>query len=214
MSSRDNILNKLRLVSHQFEQIDVATSMRDVVMLDDGSREALVELFIKQGELLNNQITRMSDDESAIEAILNIVGDDTGLLAWDFEHIPVRGLENALKQNNINRQPHNDASVRVGITGASGALAGTGSIVIASGDGKARSVSLLPYVHVAIVKTSQILPNMEAWMKEQRAKGLDAFRQSSNVTVITGASRTADIGMELVLGAHGPAELHIILMDD
>ena len=214
MSSRDNILNKLRLISHQFEEVNDEAPMRDVVLVEEESHEALIDLFIQQGELLNNQITRVSDDESAIESILNIVGDDSGVLTWDFDHIPVRGLEPALNQNNIERQPHDDASVRVGITGVDGALAGTGSIVIASGDGKARSVSLLSYVHIAVVKTSQILPNMEAWMKEQRTNGLETFRQSSNVTVITGASRTADIGMELVLGAHGPAELHIILIDD
>ncbi|MCA9912337.1 MAG: LUD domain-containing protein, partial [Anaerolineae bacterium] len=56
-----------------------------------------------------------------------------------------------------------------------------------------------------------ILPHFEAWIAQQGADA-ENFRQSGNHVVITGASRTADIGMELVLGAHGPADLHIIIL--
>jgi L-lactate dehydrogenase complex protein LldG len=70
---------------------------------------------------------------------------------------------------------------------------------------------LLPHVHVAIIRAEQILPHLEAWLNQQ-SQDLSEFRKVGNHIIITGASRTADIAMELVLGAHGPAHLHVIIV--
>jgi L-lactate dehydrogenase complex protein LldG len=102
--------------------------------------------------------------------------------------------------------------MRVGITGVDAALAATGSLVLAAGVGKHRVTSLLPPLHIAVVRASQIMPDLESWVAMQRAQGLDAFRRMSSVIVISGPSRTADIAMQLIMGMHGPAELHIILI--
>lgn len=68
-------------------------------------------------------------------------------------------------------------------------------------------------VHIAVVQSSQIVPNLESWWAEQRAARLEQVRQRSNVVIITGPSRTADIAMQLVMGMHGPQELHLILLN-
>ncbi|NDJ54030.1 MAG: lactate utilization protein, partial [Chloroflexi bacterium] len=75
-----------------------------------------------------------------------------------------------------------------------------------------RSASLLPTMHIAIIRQEQIVPNFEAWAEQQRADEFEGFRQASNIVAISGASRTADIAMELILGMHGPAELHIVIL--
>jgi L-lactate dehydrogenase complex protein LldG len=134
------------------------------------------------------------------------------VLRWDEAHIPVKGLTEALQQHGIAQADDHDASVHIGITGADSAIASTCSLVLQCGDGKPRTVSLLPYVHVAVVRAEQLLPNMEAWYKQQADSDLNAFRESSMTNIVSGASRTADIGMELVQGAHGPAELHCIVI--
>lgn len=103
-----------------------------------------------------------------------------------------------------------DPSVRVGLSGAPAALAATGSLVLASDTGQYRNASLLPPVHIVIVTTSQIIPDFESWIAEQRANQLDHFRRSSNIVLISGPSKTADIAMELILGMHGPVELHVV----
>jgi L-lactate dehydrogenase complex protein LldG len=107
-----------------------------------------------------------------------------------------------------------DGGVRVGLTGVDAALAATGSVVVVSGSGRARAASLVPPIHIAVVAASQIVPDLESWWAVQKAAGLEQIRQHSNVVVITGPSRTADIAMQLVMGMHGPRELHLVLLAD
>ncbi|MCP5101116.1 MAG: lactate utilization protein C, partial [Chloroflexi bacterium] len=82
------------------------------------------------------------------------------------------------------------------------------------GNGRYRTTSLLPPVHIAIMTTDQISPNLESWLANQRAETPDLFKNASNIAIISGASRTADIAMELILGMHGPGKLHIILLSN
>ncbi|MEZ4518784.1 MAG: lactate utilization protein [Chloroflexota bacterium] len=103
--------------------------------------------------------------------------------------------------------------MRVGLTGADAGLAATGSLVLQSGSGRYRAASLLPPLHIAVLTADRIVPDLENWWTQQRAAGLDQVRQRSNIVVITGPSRTADIAMQLVMGMHGPRELHLILLD-
>lgn len=62
------------------------------------------------------------------------------------------------------------------------------------------------------LRSTQIVPDLESWMAAQRADGFAAMRGASNIVVVSGPSRTADIAMELVMGMHGPRELHIVLL--
>jgi L-lactate dehydrogenase complex protein LldG len=105
-----------------------------------------------------------------------------------------------------------DAGARVGLTGVDAALAATGSLVLSSGDGRARAASLLPPIHIAVVTADQILPDLESWLASSKAAGSAPIRRPSNIVVITGPSRTADIAMQLVMGMHGPREVHVVLM--
>ncbi len=145
-------------------------------------------------------------------SLLALLGEDRRLLSWDLAHIPLPGLQAALDHAGIEIAAPEDASVRVGLTGADAALAATGSVILSSGPGKPRTVSLLPDVHIVVITAGQIVPNLETWAADRRAQGLDDFRQTSSVMIISGPSRTADIAMQLVLGAHGPAALHILIL--
>jgi len=102
------------------------------------------------------------------------------------------------------------AQAPVGITAALAGLADTGSLVVTSGPGQARAASLVPPVYLAFLQTRDIYPNLPAWMAQQ---GADLLPQTANLTIITGPSRTADIELTLVVGVHGPGEIHVILID-
>lgn len=97
----------------------------------------------------------------------------------------------------------------VGITGASCAIAETGTLVTLSGHATPASVSLLTETHIAVLPVSRIVRTMEdAW-------GLIRCEQDAlprAVNFISGPSRTADIEQTVTLGAHGPYRVHIILV--
>jgi L-lactate dehydrogenase complex protein LldG len=133
---------------------------------------------------------------------------------WEDSALPLDGVSDALRAGGMTVTTPGDPQATAGITGADAALAATGSLVLTSGPGRYRLPSLLPPRHIALVRASQILPTLEAWVARRRDQGLDGFQASSNIIIISGPSLTADIAMELVLGMHGPGALHIILIDD
>jgi L-lactate dehydrogenase complex protein LldF len=98
--------------------------------------------------------------------------------------------------------------VQVGLTGATAGLADTGSIVLASGPGRGRLVSLLPPVHIALLSRQHLYPSLPSFLEAHPG----IVTQGSNLVIITGPSRTADIEMTLTHGVHGPREVHVILM--
>ena len=102
-------------------------------------------------------------------------------------------------------------SDRVGITGAYCAIAETGTLMMLSGASTPPSVSLLPETHVALVRASRIVPCMEEAWALLRAEHATMPRA---VNFISGPSRTADIEQTLVLGAHGPYRVHVVLIND
>jgi L-lactate dehydrogenase complex protein LldG len=84
----------------------------------------------------------------------------------------------------------------------------TGSIVTSSGCG-GRGASVVPDCHIVFATTDQLVPDLEAAMALIQQRGLPS--KSSYVGLITGSSRTADIEKILVLGAHGPRRLAVVL---
>jgi L-lactate dehydrogenase complex protein LldG len=96
----------------------------------------------------------------------------------------------------------------VGITGAYCGIAETGTLMQLSGDNEPAATSLLPETHIALLPWERIVRTMEdAWDLLRRER--DALPRQVNF--ISGPSRTADIEMTLVMGAHGPFRVHIIL---
>jgi L-lactate dehydrogenase complex protein LldG len=100
--------------------------------------------------------------------------------------------------------------VDVGITGVEAAIAETGSLVITSGAGRSRGAPLIPPVHVAIVGRDQIVPDLlDFWAAWTTG---DEPWPAATITV-TGPSKTADIEGILITGVHGPAVVHVMLVD-
>jgi L-lactate dehydrogenase complex protein LldG len=97
----------------------------------------------------------------------------------------------------------------VGVTGAFAAIAETGTLVLASAPDTPATASLLPETHVAVVSVRRIVPHMEdAW-----ALAREEFRQLPRaINFVSGPSRTADIDQQIVVGAHGPYRVHIIVV--
>jgi L-lactate utilization protein LutC len=97
----------------------------------------------------------------------------------------------------------------VGVSYAQWGIAETGTLILTSDEEKHRLVSLVPPVHVAILREENILPNLDEALGKVHHEEPDAMSRA--ITWITGPSRTADIELTLVVGVHGPRELHVIL---
>ena len=98
----------------------------------------------------------------------------------------------------------------MGLTGSYCAIAETGTLVLLSGQESHATTSLLPETHIAVIRRSRIVKTMEDAWQLIRGEVVSLPRQ---VSFISGPSRTADIEMTLVYGAHGPFRVHVIILD-
>lgn len=213
-TSRSKILGKLRQAQQPFTNVAPIEKRRHMVPMTNMSQAALMERFVAAAEQLSCTVEQFSSEDDAIKNIIEKIEGDSLVLAWGFEHIPLPHLSDALESSGCKIAEAHDSSVRVGITGAEAALAATGSLVTGTGAGKYRQTSLLPSLHIAVIKVSQIVADFETWVEAQKANGLEIFRQQSNIVLISGPSRTGDIAFELILGMHGPHAVHIIIVED
>jgi L-lactate dehydrogenase complex protein LldG len=200
-------------------------------------REALITSFAAELAALRGNFHRCARAElpglvGDLIAEAGAGADAPGLLAWGQAGLPpaAEGLLAALQQQGVRLLaahvpfdgPERAARLgemeqaAAGLTGAEAALADVGGLVLRSGAGRGRLASLFPPTHIAVVTPEQFYASLADWMAALRADGRQesTFAGVSNLTVITGPSRTADIEKTLVLGVHGPRDLHVICLED
>ena len=216
MSARQNILNRIRL-ANESHRSSVGDSAQDVAShLRDRKRGPLPTMKwerlarFKQCSIeaasTIDEVDSLAQVPAAVARYLaenelpatGVCWPELGDLDWHGA-----GLE-------IEARPANGDD-KSGITGSYCGLAETGTLMLLSGEQTYATTSLLPDPHIALVSASRIVPCMEdAW---------DLFREEigefpRQVNFVSGASRTADIEMTLVYGAHGPFRVHVIIVDD
>jgi len=100
-------------------------------------------------------------------------------------------------------------NTEVGITGCEFLIAHTGSVMVSSAQKGGRQMFVYPPVHIVVARKNQLVGYLDEAYAGIHEKYNDNF--PSQIVLITGPSRTADIEKTLVLGAHGPKELHVFL---
>ncbi len=101
-------------------------------------------------------------------------------------------------------------SCDAGLTTCEAIVAQTGSIIVSSSTNGGRSLSILPHAHVVIARVDQVMGDLSDAFTFIQQRNSD--HMPSMISFITGPSRTGDIERILVLGAHGPKELFLILV--
>jgi L-lactate dehydrogenase complex protein LldG len=151
-----------------------------IVQGDEGIAEALTKIIRPQRIAIS--------DNPEIERLLNLT---------DLE----------IEELGIAPNAHDIFRFDVGISTVQAAIAETGTLVLDSTRERHRLVSLVPPIHIAIVRASQIYTTLgEVLSLIRKDKEI-----SPAVTFITGPSRTADIELTLAIGVHGPQELYVII---
>jgi len=104
-----------------------------------------------------------------------------------------------------------DGSDLAGVSYAFGAIAESGTLMLLSGPDNPTTLNFLPDTHIVVISAEDIAGDYESlWTRLRERYGAGAMPRVVNL--ITGPSRSADIGQTLILGAHGPRQLHVIVV--
>jgi L-lactate dehydrogenase complex protein LldG len=182
--------------------------------------DKLVDAFIKELLNVNTEVQKVETEEELRASIIEFARRKgaSSFAIWDTEYLGSLGLSDFLKGAGLQEIKSNDkyeiAEAGIGITGADYAIADTGTLVLLTDVSRPRGVSLLPPVHVAVAKKSDIVSNINEIFIILKQSLNAGQRVPSCMTFITGPSRTADIELNLTLGVHGPKELYVIIAPD
>ena len=215
-AARQAIFDRIRKAQNrppQPDQSELDQVAQYLAQHEGGPRPAigndLVERFRQQALRTSQTIDEIGSIEEAPAAIARYL-DGLGLaksaIAWQtLEQLPWQqaGMQMAF------RPPVNEDLV--GVTGCFCAVAETGTLMMLSGAQTYASAALLPETHIAIVPVSRIVAGIEdAFALAKTERG--GLPRATNF--ISGPSRTGDIEQTIVLGAHGPYRVHLILVRD
>jgi L-lactate dehydrogenase complex protein LldG len=130
-------------------------------------------------------------------------GDDARLAALPWER------ERTLEVSTGASDGHQLVSVSYAFAG----VAETGTLVMASGPDNPTTLNFLPDTHIVVVDAKDVAGDYETvWARVRETFGIDALPRAINM--ITGPSRSADIAQILILGAHGPRRLHVLVVGE
>jgi L-lactate dehydrogenase complex protein LldG len=218
--ARTAILGKLRTSLGKELPFPAAESVNtDQPVVPIAADEDLLTRFRSEVERVKGVVHVADTPDAALLALRAILAqnDVRRATAWDEHSLPIDGVYALLAAMNVERVSGANEVVetaQAGITGCDWAIAATGTLVLSTGAGRSRMASLLPPIHVALMRSSQLIPRLEDWVAGRYAARLQELRTASNVTLITGCSRTADIEMSPVFGVHGPLQFHVVVYRD
>ena len=183
----------------------------------------IIQQFQKKYESLAGIVHLVSGVSEAADQVFSILQEKKAekVALSEFPEDFGQILEQKITEDGLEllKPPFNNAdlpkafdTIEAGVSWAAFAIAETGAIVEFATDDAMRLVAALPLVHISLLRASDFV----ATLKEAATPIRNFYEENSlNATVsfISGPSRTADIEMRLILGVHGPAETHVIIVD-
>jgi L-lactate dehydrogenase complex protein LldG len=174
--------------------------------------EARVELFCRMAEKVSATVRRLASAADVPEAVAEHLrrhnlpaqirtGSDPPIEALPWDRTPhLERLEGA-----------SDGRDAVSLSRAFAGVAESGTLVLLSGPDNPTTLNFLPDTHIVVVEASDIAGDYETvWRRLRELYG--PARMPRTVNMVTGPSRSADIEQTLILGAHGPRALHILVV--
>jgi len=174
--------------------------------------EARIRLFLEKVAAAAATVVRLPDAAAVPAALADYLragnlpqavrmGEDPRLAAIDWASQP---------QLTISHGPSAGTDL-VCVGHAEAGVAETGTLALVSGPDNPTTLNFLPDVHVVLVDAAAVVGDLESVFDGLRAR-YGAGRMPRTVNLITGPSRSADIEQTLLLGAHGPRSLHVIVV--
>jgi L-lactate dehydrogenase complex protein LldG len=209
LMSRDNILHKVRTAVGRSAGQPAPALAPPRLRVPEVDLETRIRSFSEALEKLSGKFHRAASPEDARAYAAALLAGKTAVASGApiLRECGITALDGV--RCGVNGEPELRelcARVDVGITSADYALADTGTLVMFSSREEARMISLLPPVHLAILRTGRILTGLDELFTLEPLPG----ERSSSMVLISGTSRTADIEQILIRGVHGPGELHVV----
>jgi L-lactate dehydrogenase complex protein LldG len=215
MSARDNILARIRANSGRAgttpaTEIDVARAViraRSRGPLPGFARHDPVQHFIEECARLKSSLAEVAKVGDVPEEVARYIAEQylqPALVGWE----EFAGLDWASAGLDFAARPAN-ASDLIGLTGCFCAIGETGTVLLLGARATPKVTALLPETHICVVRKSRMVANMEDSFQLLR----EEFGEPPRATFfVSGPSRTADIEQTIVIGAHGPYRVHVILV--
>jgi L-lactate dehydrogenase complex protein LldG len=182
-------------------------------------RKALVDLFEKYAVEVSATVARVTRLDDVPDAVAGFLAGQN--LPAEIAMAPDPLLDRVpwSKRPLLRiRKGRSDGHDAVGLSAAFTAIAETATLMLASGPGSPSTLNFLPDTHVVVLPASRVVGPMEdAWAKLRAVQPDTALSGASmprTVNFITGPSRTGDIEQKILMGAHGPRRLHIVIVED
>lgn len=219
MSSRDDILQRLR--HRTGGELTAPDCDFSVLNRPEWSTAEKLDMFERTIESVHGEVHRTTESDwiDRLAEILTTRGAQTLLIAK--EHEIGKALQSAtanrddLPQLLIYDEPVESwqgamfSEVDAGITSTRGGIAETGSLILWPSADEPRLMSLVPPIHIAVLKASELYTTFHQAMQAQNwAAGMP-----TNALLISGPSKTADIEQTLAYGVHGPKELIVLVIE-
>jgi L-lactate dehydrogenase complex protein LldG len=215
MGARENILARIRKLQGrgglttqaELDQVRAAIAEHRAGPLPSMPWSDVVARFREQCERLlttHDEAVSVNDVPDAVARYLQEHSLQTGVAGWpEFAALDWQGAGIAY----ANRPANGDDAT--GITGCFCAIAETGTLLLLGGAATPKVTALLPDTHITVVRKERIVRTMEDAFALMRAEIGEPPRATF---FISGPSRTADIEQTIVIGAHGPYRVHVVLI--
>ncbi len=215
MSARENILARIRANSGKSgatssAEIDAARAViraRQRGPLPGFGKHEPVGHFIEECARLSTtlaEVDSLADVPRKISRYLSALKLQPALAGWD----EFAALDWSGSNLQYASRPA-DASDLTGLTGCFCAIGETGTLLLLGARDTPKVTALLPETHICVVRKTRIVPTMEDAFQLMR----DEMGAPPRATFfVSGPSRTADIEQTIVIGAHGPYRVHVILV--
>ena len=165
-----------------------------------------VSLFVRKADAVHARISRVPTLAEVSGVVLRHI-EEHGL---GESIVAAPGLEGVQWSNRlaVERRAAR-GSDRISVTGAFAGIAETGSVMLLSGPEHPTTLNFLPEDHVVVLRESRIVPHLEdAWTMLREERG----SMPRTVNLICGPSKTGDVELVILEGAHGPRRLHVIVV--
>jgi L-lactate dehydrogenase complex protein LldG len=170
------------------------------------------ETFKTRAEAVSAEVHRFATRPEALAFLFGFLGEQGGTALWAAGAFLSEAERDAARRQapglSFQVERAAAATAAVGISEMDWAAANTGTLVQDAAAVEQRLVSTLPPIHVALIGTARIQPDMGAVL------GRIHPGRTNYIAMISGPSRTADIERVLTIGVHGPARLVIVAVDE